>query len=232
MKIDLHLMAKAAGAAITAKEKQASVDPRTVTRFALPAIYGAGYGAEEVPENRLLGAAGGGVGASLGAAAGSAIGHRVAPDARLFGYIPLGALVGGVAGLLAGRHLGVAAARRVIPKEKSAGIADRPYMHEPRASSSNVNLVRALRYGLPGVYGALGGAELVPQNKFVGAVGGAAGAIGGSELGAHIGEQLGAPTGLYGEAIGSLLGRIIGASVGQNLGARTARLAVADDGSA
>lgn len=125
-----------------------------------------------------------------------------------------------------------AAAAVVVAQEKSAGIADRPYMHEPRVTQNAANLTKALRYGLPGVYGALGGAELVPQNKFVGAVGGAAGAIGGSELGAHIGEQLGAPTGLYGEAIGSLLGRIIGASVGQNLGARTARLAVADDGSA
>lgn len=120
---------------------------------------------------------------------------------------------------------------------KYAGIADRDYMYEgtrraaqggQRAAQgaksifdkvkAQVTPENAMNYGLPGVFGALAGAEQVPENRLLGAVGGGGGAMGGSFLGAAAARNMG------GERIGQYIGRLIGASMGQDVGVRGARL--------
>jgi hypothetical protein len=103
---------------------------------------------------------------------------------------------------------------------KSAGIADREYMRGPREAVKNISPMTALRYGIPGAFGAVHGAEQVPENRLVGALGGAAGGIGGSELGGMTGRAI------HNSTIGELIGRTLGAGAGQDLGARAARLMV------
>ena len=103
---------------------------------------------------------------------------------------------------------------------KSAGIADREYMRGPREAVKNISPMTALRYGIPGAFGAVHGAEQVPENRLVGALGGAAGGIGGSELGGMTGRAI------HNSTIGELIGRMLGAGAGQDFGARAARLMV------
>jgi len=101
-----------------------------------------------------------------------------------------------------------ASALGVTPKH--AGIFDKMKGH---ATPEN-----AMNYGLPGVFGALAGAEQVPENRWLGAAGGGAGAMGGSFLGAAAAHHMG------GENIGQFIGRLIGSSMGQDVGVRGARL--------
>lgn len=126
MNIDLHIMAKAASAVLlkdagiadrpymheargkAAKgigslfdklKEQATV--QNGLRYGLPAAFGGLAGAEQVPENRLLGAAGGAGGAvagsELGGRAGRAIGAKSGPVGENIGEL-LGRLMGAGAG--------------------------------------------------------------------------------------------------------------------------------------
>lgn len=111
---------------------------------------------------------------------------------------------------------------------KSGSLADREYMRGAQevgqgaleGAKKHMTAANALRFGLPGVYGAVGGAEAVPENRWLGAAAGAAGGIGGSELGGMAARSMGAGT------LGDIIGRVIGASAGTDLAARGARLAV------
>ncbi len=81
----------------------------------------------------------------------------------------------------------------------------------------------ALTYGLPAAFGGMAGAEQLPGNRMLGALGGAAGAVAGSELGGRVGRAAGKKTPV-GESVGELLGRLMGGGIGQSLGIRGARL--------
>jgi hypothetical protein len=123
---------------------------------------------------------------------------------------------------------------------KDAGIAERSYMHEARgAAASGIGSIfdklkeqgtarNAIRYGLPAAYGGLAGAEQVPENRLLGALGGAGGAVAGSELGGRAGYAMAKhlKAGPVGEQIGDLLGRLMGSGMGQDLGIRGSRLLV------
>lgn len=107
---------------------------------------------------------------------------------------------------------------------KIAGIADRDYMRGGAASGNLKSL--ASRYAIPGILGAMHGAEGVPNSPMVGAVAGAGGGIIGMDLGAEGGRRLGealsshplAPT------IGSLIGSVVGYRTGADVGVRGARI--------
>lgn len=120
---------------------------------------------------------------------------------------------------------------------KNAGIADRPYMHTPRGAAPGIGSIfdklkeqgtarNALLYGLPAAYGGLAGAEQVPENRLLGALGGAGGAVAGSEIGGRAGHAMAKhlKAGPLGENIGELLGRLMGSGMGQDLGVRGSRL--------
>lgn len=106
---------------------------------------------------------------------------------------------------------------------KIAGIADRDYMGG--AASSKVKSLSA-RHAIPGILGAIQGAEGVPNSPLVGAVAGAGGGIIGMDLGAEGGRRIGealsshplAPT------IGSLIGSVVGYRTGADIGVRGARI--------
>lgn len=122
---------------------------------------------------------------------------------------------------------------------KYAGIADREYMRGGQAAGGAAKSVfdklkeqgtarNAIRFGLPAAYGGLSGAEQVPENRLLGALGGAGGAVAGSELGGHLGRGAARSmnAGPVGENIGELLGRLMGSGMGQDLGIRGTRLLV------
>ncbi len=108
---------------------------------------------------------------------------------------------------------------------KTAGIAERGYGDSGGEGGAS-NASKALRAGVPAAFGAVAGAEGVPQNRLLGAAGGALGGVGGSELGGFGGRQAAKGLGLgpTGQGIGALIGHLVGMNSGIDLGTRGARL--------
>lgn len=133
-----------------------------------------------------------------------------------------------------GKQKKAAAIRAYAARLKTAGSAERGYMHEAGEAAGGVvdrikdhpHAGKALRMAIPAAFGAVSGAEGVPENRLLGAAGGALGGVGGSELGGFGGQRTAKSLGFgpTGQSVGALLGHLIGANAGIDLGTRGARL--------
>jgi len=124
-------------------------------------------------------------------------------------------------------------ALQVLGLSKTADIASRGYMGGDGtggASSTAENLVDRVAphltlrnlgyYGMPAVYGAVAGAEDLPEHKILGATLGAGGAAGGSHLGGMLAQAAGVKGNLFIEPII----RLLAANAGHSLATRAGHL--------